>query len=164
MNNWCICWFFTHIFTVWRPYKSFGIKGLTHLLFETQDLDRVWKIMMSIWLNWNQQPELVNVTLTTMGRRECCWFKHSVSIYSTASGKYKWSFHCLCAFTHNFYPLSSATLLSLLPFITLHFTVLSLVTLEYKKSLLHSSWCKDTDYSAVLSPLLTKTLYFCSIQ
>jgi predicted transcriptional regulator len=37
MNNWCICWFFTHIFTGFvifkgltarRLYKSFDVKGL----------------------------------------------------------------------------------------------------------------------------------------
>jgi hypothetical protein len=39
MNNWCICWFFTHIFmgilifkglTPWRLYKSFSVKGLSN--------------------------------------------------------------------------------------------------------------------------------------
>jgi hypothetical protein len=43
MNNWCICWFFTHILlgilifkglTVRRPYKSFGVKRLTITLSE----------------------------------------------------------------------------------------------------------------------------------
>jgi hypothetical protein len=34
MNNWCIYWFFTHIFifkglSVWRLFKSFGVKGLS---------------------------------------------------------------------------------------------------------------------------------------
>jgi hypothetical protein len=28
MNNWRIYWFFTHIFTARRLYKSFGVKGL----------------------------------------------------------------------------------------------------------------------------------------
>jgi hypothetical protein len=28
MNNWGICWLFTHIFTARRLYKSFGVKGL----------------------------------------------------------------------------------------------------------------------------------------
>jgi hypothetical protein len=28
MSNWCICWLFTHIFTVRRINKSFDVKGL----------------------------------------------------------------------------------------------------------------------------------------
>jgi len=35
--------------------------------------------------------------------------------------------------------------------------------MEQTTLLLHSSWCKDSDYSAVLSPMLTKTSYFCSV-
>jgi hypothetical protein len=27
MNNWYICWLFTHIFTAQRLYKLFGVKG-----------------------------------------------------------------------------------------------------------------------------------------
>jgi hypothetical protein len=41
MNNWCICWFFAHIFTgdftfkgltARRLYKSFGVKGLAIII------------------------------------------------------------------------------------------------------------------------------------
>jgi hypothetical protein len=31
MNNWCFCWFFMHIFTARRLYKSFGVKGLNFM-------------------------------------------------------------------------------------------------------------------------------------
>jgi hypothetical protein len=46
MNNWCICWFFTHILlgilifkglAVRRVYKSFGVKGLTELFCSEKD-------------------------------------------------------------------------------------------------------------------------------
>jgi hypothetical protein len=29
MNDWYICWLFTHIFTAGHFYQSFGVKGLS---------------------------------------------------------------------------------------------------------------------------------------
>jgi hypothetical protein len=56
MNNWCICWFFTHIFTgdfkfkglaVRRLYKSFGVKGLNDAV-TTSECVVDWR-MTSAW-------------------------------------------------------------------------------------------------------------------
>jgi len=79
-----------------------------------------------------------------------CYLKHTVSTSNTASGIYQWSYA-------EFVPsLMSHTSLSPLV-VTLHFRVLSLVTMEQTALLLHNSWCKDSAYSAVLNPMLTKT-------
>jgi hypothetical protein len=70
MNNWCVCWFFTRIFT-WdfnfkgltaqRLYKSFGVKGLIYFVttvgvfskpFSKSEYVKPNNIMINGLMNW----------------------------------------------------------------------------------------------------------------